>query len=151
MGGATQQYELPRMTRTAYGIEYHLPTFEVDGIMVAVLLCEQTYIGLQRHIGLLLQPVMSDRIEHKARKLYHVGCAFSAPGRKIVYRRLVSLGNDYYNIRFRGKPDPMKVTWRDICIESGHISTVSQRSAKLHRLFKGVGGPDSEAPFHHPR
>lgn len=91
---------------------------------------------------------MSDCIEQQARKLYRVGGGFTLPGdSNIHYRRIVRLGNDYYNIRLGGKPDPMKVTWRDICIESGHISTVSQRSAKLHRLFKGVGGSDSEAPF----
>ncbi|KAI0800368.1 hypothetical protein C8Q74DRAFT_408358 [Fomes fomentarius] len=148
--GATQQYELPRMTRTAYGIECHLPTFEVDGIIVAVLLCEDH--GSHSHMGILLHPVMSNRIEHQARELYRVGGGFTAPGRKTFYGRNVSLGNDYYNIRFGGRPDPMKVTWRDICIESRHIPTGSRRSEKLHRLLIQAGDFDSaEAPFRYPR
>ncbi len=138
------------MTRTVYGIELRLPTIEVDGIIIVVLLCQDHH----SHIGLLLHPVMSvfsNIIEYHARKMYRVGGALGTPDHPFYYRRIIEIGNDYYNIRFGGKPNPMKVTWRNICVDSNHTPTGSERSAKLHRLFKGIGGPDSEAPFRHPR
>ena len=107
--GPFGRMELPRVSITSYGVECHFPIIEADGLTVAVLLCDDN----REHIGLLLHP-SNVRLQDPSRKKYHVGLGFRTPSGGVAFARLISLGNDFYNLRVLGKT--VTAEWRDIFI-----------------------------------
>ncbi|KAI1791175.1 HET-domain-containing protein [Ganoderma leucocontextum] len=105
--------EIPNATLEKYGVVCRVPAFESDGVVVAVLFCvNETH----EHLGLLLRqdPQGYD-------PLFYTGAAFSTIGssdrRRIpVAFRLVTLGRDFNNLRFNGKPFEPK--WRTLHVHS---------------------------------
>ena len=110
--GPFGRIELPRFQMTSHGVECYLPVFECQGITVAVLMCETT----KGHIGLLLHP-SNDSLMDPGRPRYDVGYGLrdltSGP-HKSYLARVVSLGNDFYNLTFNGIS--VRAEWRNIYI-----------------------------------
>ncbi|PIL33567.1 hypothetical protein GSI_04190 [Ganoderma sinense ZZ0214-1] len=119
--------KLPRFLSTSYGLECHFPIIESDGLTVAVLLCDTG----SDHLGLLLHP-SSDRVQDRSRKKYYTGCGLrkqpspGAPGSnsnsscgypRREFARLISLGDDYWNLHLNGKA--VTAEWRDVFIAEG--------------------------------
>ncbi|PIL33632.1 hypothetical protein GSI_04255 [Ganoderma sinense ZZ0214-1] len=107
--GPFGRMELPRFSITSYGLECRFPVIESDGFIVAVLLCDNS----REHIGLLLHP-SNYLIQDPSRKKYHTGHGFRMPSGGVGFARLISLGNDFYNLRLNGKM--VTAEWRDIFI-----------------------------------
>ncbi len=107
--GPFGRIELPRFSITSYGLECRFPVIESDGLTVAVLLCDNS----REHIGLLLHP-SNFLIQDPSRKKYHIGHGFRTPSGGVAFARLISLGNDFYNLRLNGKT--VTAEWRDIFI-----------------------------------
>ncbi|KAI1786623.1 HET-domain-containing protein [Ganoderma leucocontextum] len=103
--GPFGQKDLPRFSSTNYGLECHFPIIESGGLTVVVLLCDTG----RQHVGLLLHS--SDHpVQDLSRKKYHTGCMFRISG----FKRLIFLGNDFYNLRLNGTA--VTAEWRDIFI-----------------------------------
>ena len=104
--------KLPRFSSTSYGLECHFPIIESDGLTVAVLLCDAGDYG--GYIGLLLHPV-DDRVQDPSRKKYYTGHGFRREcGGDLVFRRLVPLGKDYWNLHLDDKA--VTAEWHDVFI-----------------------------------
>ncbi|KAI1791164.1 HET-domain-containing protein [Ganoderma leucocontextum] len=106
--------KLPRFSSTSYGLECHFPIIESDGLTVAVLLCDTG----REHLGLLLH-LSNDRVQDPFRKKYHTGYGFrrqplGARYPRLEFARLVSLGDDFRNLRLNGKT--VTAEWRDVWI-----------------------------------
>ena len=101
--------ELPTVSATSFGLQCRFPVIESDGLTIAVLLCETG----REHIGLLLHP-SHDPVQDPSRKKYRTGYCFRMPSGGIGFARLLSLGNDLYNLRLNGKTVTAK--WRDILV-----------------------------------
>ena len=106
--------EVPTARLDSYGVVCRLPVFEEDGVMVAILLCEDES---HEHVGLLLNlmyPVSYDPI----RPMYHTSAAFidaeNAEQQVLLNYRLVTLGDDLYNLQFNGKA--VQARWRTLYI-----------------------------------
>ena len=109
-----QGVEIPTAAVENYGIVCRFPVFETDGIVVAVLLCQNR---LREHMGLLLQ---RDPLSYDPKRPLHYTSAVlddvSTPGQQVpLAYRLVSLGDDFYNLRFNGKQ--VKPRWRTLYIQ----------------------------------
>ncbi|EJF56846.1 HET-domain-containing protein [Dichomitus squalens LYAD-421 SS1] len=106
--------EIPTAAVENYGIVCRFPVFEAGGIVVAVLLCENKS---REHMGLLLQrdPLSYD----PKRPLHYTSAVFndtSTPDQQFpLAYRLVSLGDDLYNLRFNGKR--VKPRWRTLYVQ----------------------------------
>ncbi|KAI0740646.1 heterokaryon incompatibility protein-domain-containing protein [Earliella scabrosa] len=107
--GPFGQLELPTLTSTVDGLGCRFPIIEVDGMTVAVLLCELSGF----HVGLLLHP-SPNPIQDPRRRMYRTAYTFQL-GDDRRDSRLIALGNDYYNIWINGQRRTAE--WRDICIE----------------------------------
>lgn len=101
--------ELPRFLMSNYGLECRFPIIESDGLTVAVLLCDNG----REHIGLLLHP-SNFIIQDPSRKKYHTGQGIRTPSGGSSLARLISLGDDFYNLNLNGKT--VTAEWRDIYI-----------------------------------
>ncbi|EJF60763.1 HET-domain-containing protein [Dichomitus squalens LYAD-421 SS1] len=101
--------ELPKFSVTSYGLECRFPIIESDGLTVAVLLCDTG----REHVGLLLHP-SNWLFQDPTRKKYHSGNGFRLASGNVAFARLISLGNDLYNLRLNGKT--VTAEWRDIFI-----------------------------------
>ena len=135
--------EFPSFEVTPHGMKCRLPIAEVDGITIAVLLIEND----EGHIGLILHPAPDDEARDPTRKVYGVSWVFYMTNiSRYNCTRLAILGNDLYNLRFRGRP--VNASWRDIYILT-HPRTVDQLdgASLILRLV-----PDfAPAPFRIPR
>ncbi len=143
--GPFGELDLPRFTQSSYGIECRFPIFEMDGVTVAVLLCDNH----RSHIGLLLHPAC-DPIQDPMRRMYRVGYGFTSE-KGTRFARIITLGADYHSLRFRGKP--VTARWRDICIQS-HDPALKAGSnlTLLNGRLKGLGVQIyPEPPFRIPR
>ncbi|TBU36220.1 hypothetical protein BD309DRAFT_1024525 [Dichomitus squalens] len=107
--GLFGRVELPKFFVMSYGLECRFPIIESDGLTVAVLLCDTH----RKYIGLFLHP-SNWIIQDPTRKKYHVGYGFRLASGSISFTRLVSLGNDFYDLRLNGKT--VTAEWRDIFI-----------------------------------
>ncbi|KAI0779414.1 heterokaryon incompatibility protein-domain-containing protein [Fomes fomentarius] len=135
--------ELPKVTvNTSTAVECRLPVFELDGMTVAILFCEDG----RSHLGLLLHPSPAP-IQDPKRLLYRPGYGFSTDHGSVYLQRLVALGSDYYNMILRGK----KVTaeWRDIAIEQNDVYQDDRYLIRIYGRLNGIG-PSRSLPFHVP-
>ncbi|KAM5543082.1 hypothetical protein V8D89_003466 [Ganoderma adspersum] len=107
--GPFGRIELPRFSATSFGLECRFPIIESDGLTVAVLLCDNS----REHIGLLLHP-SKNSIQDPTRKKYYSGCCNKLPFGGVSFARLVSLGDDLYNLKLNG--ETVTAEWRDIFI-----------------------------------
>ena len=120
------------------------PVIEVDDILIAVLLCETS----DEHIGLFLHPAPGYETQDPMRRIYYAGYAFiTTEARDGESYRLVTLGNDLYNLRFRGKT--YQARWRDLYIHASPRETDEADPARRLLLFGPDGIPDT--PFRVPR
>ncbi|PIL33600.1 hypothetical protein GSI_04223 [Ganoderma sinense ZZ0214-1] len=135
--GPFARIELPRFTFTNYGVECRFPIIESDGLTIAVLLCDTG----REHIGLLLCP-SNDPVQDPSRKKYHTAYGFWNRGSAFSESfRLISLGNDFYNLtlRLNGAAKTVTAEWRDIFILAspppiGKDVASSRRSFLLHSI-----------------
>ncbi|PIL27031.1 hypothetical protein GSI_10170 [Ganoderma sinense ZZ0214-1] len=107
--------EVPTATPNNYGTICRLPVFEADGVTVAVLLCENLS---HEQIGLLIH---HDRDDYDPiRPMHFIGAAFNnvddAEQEVLMSYRLVTLGDDLYNLQFNGKP--VRARWRTMYIQA---------------------------------
>ncbi|PIL33594.1 hypothetical protein GSI_04217 [Ganoderma sinense ZZ0214-1] len=121
--GTFGRIELPRFSATSYGVECRFPIIESDGIAVAVLLCDTG----REHIGLLLRQ-SNDPVQDPWRKKYYIvryqPISFPSSQRYIsLVERLISLGNNLYNLRLNGKT--VTAEWRDIFISDSFPSAMN--------------------------
>ena len=95
---------------TSYGIQFRLPVATIDGLTIAVILCEAS----GRHFGLFL--TRDDRGKDPRRPRYFVGCDYKDPrrGSESFLARMCDLGGNLYNLTFRGKR--VEASWRTIYI-----------------------------------
>ena len=102
--------ELPRVAVTSYGVKLRVPIHEVDGITIAVILCQ--WEG--RNFGLVLTRDIDGKDPTRPR--YFAGCRYTDPntGPARYIARLADLGDDLYNLTFNGKP--LKASWRTIYV-----------------------------------
>ena len=135
--------ELPTFEATPFGMRCRLPVAGVDGITIAILLC-QTF---KQHLGLLLHPAPANQVMDPSRSLYYASWAFSkANANTSSAKRVACLGDDLYNLQFRGKP--VNATWRIIYIITHSPTTGRGISAPLVYRFLPDVAP---APFRVPR
>ncbi|PIL33546.1 hypothetical protein GSI_04169 [Ganoderma sinense ZZ0214-1] len=110
--------EIPTATLENYGVVCRFPVFEAEGVVVAVLLCVN---GSHQQVGLVLK--RDPRSYDPGRPLYYTSAVFSeieddithATEEAPVAYRLVTLGDDLYNLRFNGKP--VEARWRTLYIQ----------------------------------
>ena len=123
--------ELPTFESTPFGMKCRFPIAEVDGITIAVLLCETT----TTHLGLLLHPAPANQILDPSRNLYYASWAFYNVNENTCSwaKRVIFLGGDLYNLRFRGKP--IDARWREICIVTRPPMTMRRRGAHVVLRF----------------
>ena len=139
--GPFDHIELPSFEVTSQGMKCRLPVAEVDGITIAVLLV-QTALN---HVGLLLHPAPNNELQDPNRGTYYVSWVFTGIPRGI-YARLANLGDNLYNLRFRGMS--LYPKWRDILIRAQ--PRAKDRSDGAHLVLRFT--PDiSPAPFRIPR
>ncbi len=145
--GPFGELALPRFVQTSYGIECRFPIFEIDGVTVAILLCECS----KSHIGLFLHP-SPERLQDRTRKMYRVGFGFTTSNGKRRTYRIMALGADYGSIHFRGRP-VATVGWRDICIQHDPDGSHEQAHSRLMigRLKGLAHNICLETPFRIPR
>ena len=134
--------ELPSFEITPYGMKCRFPVAEVDGITIAVLLCETP----EQHLGLLLHPAPDTEALDQTRKTYCVSWAFQEGELAHTTRRVACLGGDLYDLHFRGKH--VIASWRDIYIMAHPHTTSRSDGAHLVRRFALDVAP---APFRIPR
>lgn len=123
-------------------MQCRFPLAEVDGITIAVLLCETN----EEHLGLLLHPAKETELRDPTHNVYYTGWAFET-GDTHRYCRVARLGNDLYNLRFRGKT--FKAEWRDIIIHAGLRPEDRAGTAELLSRFPADGA--AGLPFRIPR
>ena len=107
--GPFGRIELPKFSVTHFGLECRFPIIESGEFTIVVLLCDTG----REHLGLLLHP-SDNLIQDPSRKRYHTGYGFRTRSGQPGLARLISLGNDYYNLRVNGNAVTAK--WRDILI-----------------------------------
>ncbi|KAM5537265.1 hypothetical protein V8D89_008995 [Ganoderma adspersum] len=102
--------ELPHATVTSYGVQFRLPVATIDGVTLAVMLCE----GSERHFGLFL--TKDDRAKDPQRPRYFVGRGYSRSKTSSAsyLARMCDLGDDLYKLTFHGKR--VKASWSTIYI-----------------------------------
>ena len=100
---------------TNNGMKCRFPIAKIDDFTIAVLLCETT----SEHVGLILHPSNETDVQDVTRKAYYIGREITISDTSVFrrYTRLVYLGNDWYNLTFRGKP--IRAEWKNIYIQSG--------------------------------
>ncbi|PIL33523.1 hypothetical protein GSI_04146 [Ganoderma sinense ZZ0214-1] len=103
--------ELPRFSFTSYGVKCRLPIIESDGLVVAVLLCD----NCNHHIGLFLHP-SKDSVQDPLRKKYNTGYGFRND-KYTGFARVTFLGNDLSDLRLNKKS--VTASWRTIFIVDG--------------------------------
>ena len=124
--GPFGQIELPTLTSTVEGLACRFPIIEVDGMTIAVLLCEKPRLS---HVGLLLHP-SPNPVQDPRRRMYRTAYSFQL-GDTRSSERLIDLGNDYYNIWINGQRRTAE--WRDICIEDSRAtSTVADSLVQVN-------------------
>ena len=119
------------------------PVAEVDGITIAILLAET----FKEHLGLILHPAANHELQDPSLNLYCVGWLFEVNSQTNRFCRLAYLGNDLYNLRFRGKT--YQARWRDLYIHASPRETDEADPARRLLLFGPDGIPDT--PFRVPR
>lgn len=122
------------------------PVAEIDGITIAVLLCETTH----QHLGLLLHPAQAGAFQthDPARQAYYVSWAFSKGSRQYWQCRLAYLGRDLHSLCFHDKR--FKATWRDIYILSE--PGPENRADPVHLLlYLASDAAPAPVPFRIPR
>ena len=118
------------------------PVAEVDGVTIAVLLCETT----EEHLGLFLHPAPRSEVLDPTREAYSVSWAFREGDHGHISKRVACLGGDLYNLRFRGKP--VDATWRDIyIIEQPRTTSRSDGAHLVQSFFLDI----TPIPFRVPR
>ncbi|KAI0740640.1 heterokaryon incompatibility protein-domain-containing protein [Earliella scabrosa] len=115
--GPFGQIELPTLISTVDGLACRFPIIEVDGMTIAVLLCEISAC----HVGLLLHPSPT-LVQDPRRRMYRTAYTFQL-GDDMGDTRLIELGSDYYNIFINGQH--LKAEWRDICIEDSRAMVLN--------------------------
>ena len=118
------------------------PVAEVDGITIAILLAET----FKEHLGLILHPAANHELQDPSLNLYCVGWLFEVNSQTNRFCRLAYLGNDLYNLRFRGKT--LAPTWREIYICDG--SRVFDRADPAAYIL-ACTSDRAVAPFRVPR
>ena len=118
------------------------PVADVGGITIAVLLCEKNH----RHLGLLLHPSGDEELQDPARRLYYVSWVFKSTSLYRIYR-FAELGDDLYNLRFRGKT--FTAEWHDIYICPS--PRPQDRPDPTHRVLKLLPDCFPPVPFRIPR
>lgn len=89
------------------------PVADIGEYSIAVLLCETS----TQHVGLLLHPVPESSVQDPRQKKYYTGYAFlTASVNRFRSCRLVYLGNDLYNLRFKGTQ--IKPEWRTFYVQA---------------------------------
>ncbi len=133
--------ELPHATATSYGVQFRLPVATVDGITIAVMLCQAG----ERHFGLFLTRDPSGKDPQRPR--YFVGCNFtkSATVSSKYLARMCELGDDLYNLALNGKP--VKASWRTIYVVPTTSHLYSENATSPTLLINS--NPTSR--FHVPR
>lgn len=134
--------ELPSFKITPHGVRCRFPLAEVEGITIAVLLCQSA----DQHYGLLLHPAQDEELQDPSRRTYYVSWSFKSSTVILPYR-IAELGNDLYNLRFRGKP--VVATWRDINICASPPLDSSLEPA--HLILRFIPDCLSLVPFRVPR
>ena len=122
----------------------HFPIIDMDTYAIAVLLCETS----SQHVGLLLHAASGTEVQDPVRRKYYTAYAFDKKKTGRAHScRLALLGNDLYNLRFKGKE--LKAEWRDIFIQTVPPHLDNNDPALRFLAFK----PDSIAttPFRFPR
>ena len=141
--GPFGRISLPSFEMTPHGMKCKFPVAEVNGVTIAVLLCETG----DQHIGLLLHRVDPEVAVHDVdAQVYNVGWAFKS-GHTYRYTRTVELGRDLYHLRFRGTN--FQAEWRDIIIHAVPGQTDKTDAAHLLLLFDLDSAPDD--PVRIPR
>ena len=103
--------ELPHFTETSYGVQCRLPVATVDGVTIAVILCESR----GRHVGLFLTKDVRGKDPQRPR--YFTGCDYtrSTAGSNARHlARMCDLGDDIDNLTFNKKP--FHASWSTIYI-----------------------------------
>ncbi|PIL26326.1 hypothetical protein GSI_12082 [Ganoderma sinense ZZ0214-1] len=102
--------KLPQAAVTSYGIELLVPICETDEATIAVILCQHK----GQNIGLFLTRDAGG--EDPTRPRYVTGCSCTKPdtGSAQFSARLANLGDDLYNLTFKGKP--VKASWQTVYI-----------------------------------
>ncbi|PIL33593.1 hypothetical protein GSI_04216 [Ganoderma sinense ZZ0214-1] len=132
--------ELPMFSVTSYGLKCRFPIIESDRLTVAVLLCDNS----REHIGLFLHP-SNDSLRDPSRRRYNIGHGFRNASNYVGFARLVSLGNDFYNLRLRGKP--VTAQWRDVFIADSPPPTKTDVASTLcSRLHSIAPAPPFRLP-----
>ena len=120
-----------------------LPVAEVDEITIAILLCQDR----KQHLGLLLHPAPENQVLDPFRSLYYTSWAFfEGNANTSSAKRVACLGDDLYNLQFRGKP--VNATWRTIYVMIHSPTSGRGISASLMYRFLPDVAP---APFRVPR
>ncbi|TBU24884.1 HET-domain-containing protein [Dichomitus squalens] len=131
--------ELPRISVTSNEVELRLPVVDIDGISVAVLLCEDA----DGHLGLLL--TRDPRAIDSTRPRYYTGIesrrSDSGPGNRV---RLATLGRDLNHLRFNGKR--IEAKWRTIYIVPSPPEWLSPGSTNAQLTINCTSG----SPFRLP-
>ena len=84
-------------------------------------------------------------MQDPSRIRYNVGFGFRRANGTMTYIRLVSLGADFYNLKFNGKP--VTATWRDIYIADGPPALhKDERLSLLHPLNCFLPAPPFKIP-----
>ena len=98
------------MSVTTYGVKLRVPIHEVDGLTIAVILCQWN----GRNCGLVLTRDSEGKDPKRPR--YFAGCRYTDPntGPARYIARLADLGDDLYNLTFNGKP--VVASWRTIYV-----------------------------------
>ena len=133
---------LPSFDVTPYGTKCRFPIAEVDGITIAVLLCQAE----AEHLGLLLHPAPDNEILDPSHKLYYVSWAFCQQNGHGYESRVAFLGGDLHDLRFRGQR--VTATWREIYIIT-HPSKTGRRDG-VH-LLHGFQPDVALIPFRIPQ
>ena len=141
--GPFGRLQLPSFELSRYGMRCRFPVAEVDGVTIAVLLSQTD----KDHLGLLLHPAEDDELQDPTDKVYYTGWALKTGPHSQRYCRVARLGNDLYNLRFRGKT--FKAEWRDIVIHAGLRPEDRVEAAQVLSRFPSDRLPDT--PFHIPR
>ncbi|KAH9935233.1 HET-domain-containing protein [Epithele typhae] len=144
--GPFGRLELPSFEITSHGMKCRFPVIDCGDFLIAVLLCETN----DDHIGLFLHPAPRSETQDPTRRVYYTGYAFSKAGRQPIsadISRLVALGRDLSNLRFRG--ETYQAEWRDLYI---HTSPRDGEAAEPARRVVSFA-PDTLAgtPFRIPR
>ncbi|PIL33595.1 hypothetical protein GSI_04218 [Ganoderma sinense ZZ0214-1] len=113
--GPFGRIELPKFSFTHYGVECHFPIIESDGLTIAVLLCATPVVNTSDSCSARRMTLSKIRL---GRSIMLHTASRSPTLRNIDSFRLISLGNDFYNLtlRLNGSVKTVSAEWRDIFI-----------------------------------